>query len=279
MVVFQKVAVDENGTATAIFETYGMGLGTYNIYVRDTMRTVGWGYTIYDFYDWEPSAMTEDWLRDDILIIDNVSIVEKAKTILKVEDGSASTGETTKVNITAMDVTDLANFDITVEYDPSVVNVTGVSVNPSFGASVCNLEHASEGWVRIASLNTDEGQNGNVWLATLTLKALGNSGDKSYLNLTVNAILDSYEVDIPFTVQNGTFTVGLPMNGDINGDNKLDLKDAIYLAKHVVGLPGYEQIHADGDINCDGKTDLKDVIYLAKHVVGLPGYEQIYPCE
>jgi len=66
---------------------------------------------------------------------------------------------------------------------------------------------------------------------------------------------------------------------DINGDGKVDLKDAIYLAKHVVSLPGYEQIHADGDVNCDGKLDLKDAIYLAKHVVGLPGYEKIYPCE
>jgi len=37
--------------------------------------------------------------------------------------------------------------------------------------------------------------------------------------------------------------VGLPKTGDINGDGKLTMKDAIYLAKHIVGLSGYETIY------------------------------------
>jgi len=54
-------------------------------------------------------------------------------------------------------------------------------------------------------------------------------------------------------------------NGDINRDGKVSLKDAIYLAKHVMGLSGYEKIYAHGDTNYDGKISLKDAIYLAKH--------------
>ena len=76
-------------------------------------------------------------------------------------------------------------------------------------------------------------------------------------------------------------TIGLPKNGDINGDGKAEptLKDITYIAKHVAGLSGYETIYADGDINGDGKAEptLKDITYLAKHVAGLSGYETIYP--
>ncbi|VVB55711.1 Uncharacterised protein [uncultured archaeon] len=64
--------------------------------------------------------------------------------------------------------------------------------------------------------------------------------------------------------------------GDINGDGKLTLVDAIYLAKHVGGFSGYEVIYADGDINCDGKVTLVDAIYLAKHIGGFIGYEKLY---
>ena len=126
---------------------------------------------------------------------------------LKIDKKSANAGETVTVNITALNVTDLANFDITVEYNPSVVIVTNAENNPAFGTPINNLEYASEGWVRIASLNLGEGKSGDVLISTLTLKAVGNGGDKSNLNLTVNTFVNSSEGDIQFTVSNGSFTV------------------------------------------------------------------------
>ena len=56
------------------------------------------------------------------------------------------------------------------------------------------------------------------------------------------------------------------------------MSDAMYLAKHVVGLSGYETIYADGDIDgSGGNPAMSDAMYLAKHVVGLSGYETMYP--
>lgn len=69
----------------------------------------------------------------------------------------------------------------------------------------------------------------------------------------------------------------LPQTGDINNDDYVRLSDAIYLAKHVAGMSGYETIYADGDINNDGYVKLSDAIYLAKHVAGMSGYETLYP--
>jgi hypothetical protein len=98
----------------------------------------------------------------------------------------------------------------------------------------------------------------------------------------------SHEVEVTGTSQGNTSksdsvttrtTIGglLPKTGDINGDSIVTIADSIYLAKHVVGLSGYETICADGDINSDGAVTIADAIYLAKHVVGLSGYEVIYP--
>ena len=74
-------------------------------------------------------------------------------------------------------------------------------------------------------------------------------------------------------------TPGLPKTGDIDGSSgDPTMSDAVYLAKHVVGLSGYETIYADGDIDgSGGDPTMSDAVYLAKHVVGLSGYETIYP--
>ena len=196
---------------------------------------------------------------------------------LEIEAGKTPTNFTTTVNITAYNVTDLANFDIKIEYDPSVIIVTNASNNPVFGKSIYNLENSSKGWIRIASLNTDSGVDGDVLLTTLSIKAIGESGETSYLNLTVNSFVNSHETVIPVETVNGKFTISLA--GDINDDNTLDLIDAIYLGKHVIGLSDYRNVgEQEGDVNCDGSVDLVDAIYLGKHVIGLQGYERIYPC-
>jgi hypothetical protein len=205
-----------------------------------------------------------------------ITVTPLPSSIIKIDNGYAPTDQTTTINITALNVTDLANFDITVTYNASVVNVTSANNNPAFGVELNNLEQASNGMVRLATFNFGAGQSGDVLVSTLTLKSLGVSGQISDLNLTVNEFINSPGNNIPVSIQNATFTVGLPQNGDINGDGVMSTGDGIYLAKHVLGFSGYEIIYADGDINGDGVMSTGDGIYLAKHVLGFSGYEVIY---
>jgi uncharacterized repeat protein (TIGR01451 family) len=62
--------------------------------------------------------------------------------------------------------------------------------------------------------------------------------------------------------------------GDINGDQKINLTDVIYLANYILkGGPAPVPLEA-ADVNCDGKYDLTDVILLARYVLlGEP-----FPC-
>jgi len=67
-----------------------------------------------------------------------------------------------------------------------------------------------------------------------------------------------------------------PKTGDIDGSGDVTMSDAVYLAKHVVKLSGYDTIYANGNIDGNGDVTMSDAVYLAKHVVGLSGYESIY---
>jgi hypothetical protein len=64
-------------------------------------------------------------------------------------------------------------------------------------------------------------------------------------------------------------------NGDANGDGKVELFDAMYLAKSVLEISGFEAIDITSDVNGDGKVTLHDAMYLAKHVLEIPGFEEL----
>jgi len=96
------------------------------------------------------------------------------------------------------------------------------------------------------------------------------------LNLTVNTLTDATNEtnDIPYIVVNGTFLTFL--NGDVNDDGEVALSDAMYLAKHVLGITGFEDVvEAAADVNDDGEVALSDAMYLAKHVLDIPGFEEL----
>ncbi len=50
----------------------------------------------------------------------------------------------------------------------------------------------------------------------------------------------------------------------------------MYLAKHVLGITGFEVIIVEAaDVNDDKVIDIADAMYLAKHVLGIMGFEEL----
>jgi hypothetical protein len=68
-------------------------------------------------------------------------------------------------------------------------------------------------------------------------------------------------VSIPLTVS---------LRGDFNGDGKIDLKDLLFLRRHLAGLePSINPLVADiQPAEGDGKVDLKDLLFLRRHLAG-----------
>ena len=166
--------------------------------------------------------------------------------------------------------------DITLTFNASVVNVTDVT-GGDMDVTMANLEHVHEGFVRIGTFQTDnQGLSGNIAFANVTFEPVGNSGDACSLNLSVTTFKDATPIgnEMPYIVRNGTYTILL--NGDVNGDGVVDIHDAMYLAKHVLGIAGFEVIIEEAaDVNGDGVIDIADAMYLAKHVLGIAGFEEL----
>ncbi|MHC1571819.1 MAG: PGF-pre-PGF domain-containing protein [Methanosarcinales archaeon] len=146
-----------------------------------------------------------------LLVLSSSSgLMAAASTTVSIDDVRVPSGGTATVELRALNVTDLAIFDITISYNASVVNVTGAENNPELGDSLNNLENARNGSVRLASYgykHEGEGLDGDVLLSTLTLQAVGEIGDTSNLSIGINTLADSSEVDIPADVRNGSVSI------------------------------------------------------------------------
>jgi len=53
--------------------------------------------------------------------------------------------------------------------------------------------------------------------------------------------------------------------GDVNGDDKVDIKDLVLLIKAFGTHPTHPRWNPNADINCDGKVDIKDLVLIIKH--------------
>ena len=191
LVTLSGCGVDANGTTGAD--------GTVAISVTATSAgTIDVTATMDGYADATTSVTAED----------SITPTPTPTSVLSISNASVDTvGETATVNITADGVTDLANFDVTVTYDPAVVVVTdAANNNDAFNADVNNLETAANGTVRLASLNFKDGHTGDILLSTLTLEATGEG--QTALTLTINELKNSSEGDVTVTIDNGEFTVG-----------------------------------------------------------------------
>ena len=201
-------------------------------------------------------------------------------TVLPPDVATISIDNGSGIVTTSIAIEDGANVgacDITLTFNASVVNVTDVT-GGDMDVTMANLEHVHEGFVRIGTFQTDNpGMSGNITFANVTFEPVGKSGDTCSLNLSVTTFKDATPVgnEMPYIVRNGTYTI-LLLNGDVNGDGVVDLHDALYLAKHVLGITGFEVIIVEAaDVNDDKVIDIADAMYLTKYVLGIAGFEEL----
>lgn len=193
-------------------------------------------------------------------------------------DAVISIGDATGAAILPLTVTgaaDVGACDITLSYDPAVVNVSGVN-DGDMDCTYTNCEHTGEGWIRIGAIQGDNpGLIGNFTLLNITLEPV-SAGASCPLTLTVTTWKDATPAGttMTYTISNGTYTSSV--QGDANDDGTVDIADAAYIAKHVIGIAGYESLNGyAADVNGDKVVDMADSMYLTKYVIGIAGFEEL----
>lgn len=57
--------------------------------------------------------------------------------------------------------------------------------------------------------------------------------------------------------------------GDVNGDDTVDIVDALLTAQYYVGLDPAGFDPAPADVDCDGQITIVDALLIAQYYVGL----------
>jgi len=171
------------------------------------------------------------------------------------------------------DATDVGAVDITLTYDPTIVQVDAFSAG---GMDYTEVNMEVPGTVRIGGCQAETpGLDGSFDLVSFSFSPVATVGS-SALTLTVNTLKDATPDgnSIAYIIMNGVYMTLL--NGDVNDDGTVEVADAVHIIKYVVGVTGYETINeAASDVNGDGMIDMHDATYLLKHLAGVNGFEDL----
>jgi hypothetical protein len=141
------------------------------------------------------------------------------------------------------------------------VIVTDEQGNPSPGANV--IFATSKGNLTTAyGFNSDAGGWLDITDNNGTASAVFTIATPESVNITVKV----------GSSLNATITISQSptQKGDVTGDGKVDVTDALFIAQYTVGLRTLTTMQlAAGDVNCDGKMDITDALFIAQYTVGL----------
>lgn len=180
------------------------------------------------------------------------------------------------IPIVVSNATNVGACQVTMRYDPLVVNVTNVTEGAMESCEI-NVENVDDGYIIVGGYQggSCSGINGTFTLANVEFEP-NSSMSSCPLTIEVTTFADATNQTVPivYTVSNGTYTSML--NGDVNDDGYVDMHDVMLIAKYSVGLKEFQDINmVAADVTGDGKVDLTDAMYLAKNILGCSGFETL----
>lgn len=145
----------------------------------------------------------DKWLLAIIIFLGASLQAAEAATV-SIDSVSVFPGEEYKTYIEIKEVSNLGAADIDLLYDPGIVHVAKVEVG-SFDYTASNVDN-NTGLAKIVAFQVGSpGLNGNIKLASVTLKAVGRGSSR--LDLGVVTLKTTGNEPIQFALKNGTFTI------------------------------------------------------------------------
>lgn len=217
-----------------------------------------------------------------VMILLIVVALASAASATEISVGSAnmSTGSVKSVNITVSDVTDLNTASFNLTFNSSVIKISNIQAGSFWSPSVINdIQNASGYATSYMDLSAGSGVTGSGTLAVLTIEAIGNMGSFSPINIQPLAgvlLVNSVGNSITATIKNGF--VNIPFKGDVDGYVGITMADAMVIGKYAVGkinLDNPESADVDGCTGGRNNVSINDALYLAKYVIGVPGFADL----
>ena len=161
-------------------------------------------------YTFEVSATNKGGITGDSVSITVRTAAEESfgsNTLYIADDVTVSRGSYVTVPIMIYDATGIACDGVNLTYDASVVNVVGVTQGDFTTYFGFDDGSAADGWVTVNTYVSGTSLTGDAKIADVTLKAVGDAGDTSPLDMEIMAMTDQNGHPVSGTVSNGLFTV------------------------------------------------------------------------
>lgn len=194
---------------------------------------------------------------------------ENAEMQLVASSGTGMPGDVIQVTVEVRNNPGLASLKFSVAFDSNLI-LMNVEFGSEFGAMVTTPEpYSNPQPITMISPLSDITADGVF--ATLTFKIAESAPDgyDADVNITFDPddIFNGVGDPVQMKVTDGTIRIVHGIPGDIDGDKKVNTKDAILLFRYVAGWDVEVQANAV-DVNGDGTVNTKDAILLFRYVAG-----------
>ncbi len=192
--------------------------------------------------------------------IETPPVINPEAFTLVVENKTMKLGDSVEVNLVLENNPGIAGIVITLNYDTEALGTPTITNG--------EILSTMQGAVNIVFYNdTDSTADGTLATLTFTPTKAGEYEIGVTVRECTNIALDDVEV----MVVNGTLTVLDFVYGDADGNNKVNLKDAVLLATYLANYD-YDtgtssvELQLGADANGDGKINLKDAVLVATYI-------------
>ena len=207
-----------------------------------------------------------------IAVFPVISFAANDEMSLKVSTVSGCPGESVQVTVELSGNPGIASLKFDVSFDEAYLTLTGVTFAEGFGSYVTAPEPFKSPQT-ISLISPLAAITTNGFFATLSFAISSEAPDGAASAITVtydeDDVFDSDYNTISLNITNGLVNIYEGIPGDIDGDKKVNNKDAILLFRYVAGW----SVTVDSgalDVNGDGKVNNKDAITLFRYVAGWP---------
>ena len=200
------------------------------------------------------------------LALNVIQVGATGETQLIIDQVSAKPGETVALNVVLNNAPDIKAMSVSnITYDTTKATLTNVEW--LCDAEIRNWNSSQGRGVLTFEENTDA--NGPVLRMTFVIEDPVNDADISVTcAITVMRMDDTNdEVPVDTEIVPGSIKIRNAIRGDVDGNEKLNSNDAVYLLYHVMfGNEDYP-INQNGDMDGNGKVNSNDAVYLLYRVM------------
>lgn len=218
---------------------------------------------------------TEDGQKTASCKVTVTEPVVNAKAKFTLSETSGRPGDTVKITLslkTEETVNSIAISGIT--YDKSIMTFTGFSDYEHIeDLTILPPTFDEEKMAIVIGLKNAAAFDGDI--CTLNFK-INENALEGVTNIDASSVVKLKSVEIPSAVASGKVNIRLQTLGDIDGNDTVDIDDAVLLFQYSM-LPELYPISYAGnlDFNKDGTVDIDDAVRLFQHSM-LP---DLYPLE